>query len=223
MNVQALKKITILCVDDEQDSLDQMHLALNSFCKKTVCVMSAEKALEAMAAEKPDIVVTDVRMPDMSGIELLEVIKTKFPEVSVVIVSAHSEVEYLLAAIRLKADGYLLKPMNLYDLLDVLSRLAVQKMIKSELAQKNLLLKLLNTIGGKRVQIIEHIITNLDENLVFNGTYDDIAAALNASKPTVVGAFQSLIENEVLVRIKNGAYKLNTEIDIFTERRDYLE
>lgn len=222
MNVQALKNITIICVDDEQDSLGQMHLALNSFCKKTVCVMSAEKALEAIDAEKPDIVVTDVRMPEMSGIKLLEIIKAKYPDINVVIVSAHSEVEYLLGAIRLKADGYLLKPMNLYDLLDVLSKLAVQKMIKSELAQKNLLLKLLNTIGGKRVQIIEHIITNLDENFVFNGTYDEVAAALNASKPTVVGAFQSLIENEVLVRIKNGAYKLNTEMDSFSDNRDYL-
>lgn len=222
MNVQALKEIRIICVDDEQDALDQMHLALNSFCKKTTCVPSAEKALAAMAIEVPDIVVTDVRMSQMSGIELLGEIKAKYPDVAVVIVSAHSEAEYLLGAIRLKADGYLLKPINLYELLEVLSKIAVQKMMSNELDQKKLLLKLLNTIGGKRVQIIEHIITNLDENLVFHGTYDDIAEELSASKPTVVSAFQSLLENEVLVRVKNGVYRLNTELGEFANGQDYL-
>ena len=223
MNVKALKEMTVICVDDEQDALGQMHLALNSFCKNTICVGSAEKALEAIAAEPPDIVVTDVRMTQMSGIELLEVVKSRYPEIAVVIVSAHSEAEYLLAAIRLRADGYLLKPINLYELLEQLSKIAEQKTVKNELDQKNLLLRLLNTIGGKRVQIIEYIFAKLDKDLVFYGTYDEIAEALSASKPTVVSAFQSLIENGVLVRIKNGAYKLNTDMTGLTEGQDFLE
>lgn len=223
MNVKALKEMTVICVDDEQDALGQMHLALNSFCKNTICVGSAEKALEAIAAESPDIVVTDVRMAQMSGIDLLEAVRSRYPEIAVVIVSAHSEAEYLLAAIRLKADGYLLKPINLYELLEQLSKIAEQKTVKSELDQKNLLLRLLNTIGGKRVQIIEYIFAKLDKDLVFYGTYDEIATALNASKPTVVSAFQSLIENGVLVRIKNGAYRLNTEMTGLAEGQDFLE
>ncbi|CAH2031753.1 response regulator [Trichlorobacter ammonificans] len=223
MNVKALKDIAVICVDDEPDALGQMHLALHSFCKSTICVGSAEKALEMIEAEPPDIVVTDVRMAHMSGIELLEAVRSRYPEIAVVIVSAHSEVEYLLAAIRLKADGYLMKPINLYELLEQLSKIAEQKMVKTELDQKNLLLRLLNTIGGKRVQIIEYIFSKLDKDLVFYGTYDEIAAALNASKPTVVSAFQSLIENGVLVRIKNGAYKLNTEMSSLAEGLDYLE
>lgn len=222
MNVKALKEMTVICVDDEQDALGQMHLALHSFCKHTICVGSAEKALEAIAAESPDIVVTDVRMAQMSGIELLEAIRSRYPEIAVVIVSAHSEAEYLLAAIRLKADGYLLKPINLYELLEQLSKIAEQRMVKSELDQKNLLLRLLNTIGGKRVQIIEYIFCRLDKDLVFYGTYDEIAEALSASKPTVVSAFQSLIENGVLVRIKNGAYRLNTEMTGLADGQDLL-
>lgn len=222
MNVKALQEMTVVCVDDEQDALDQMHLALNSFCKKTVCLPAAEMALEAIAVDVPDIVVTDVRMSQMSGIDLLETLKSRYPEIAVVIVSAHSEAEYLLAAIRLKADGYLLKPINLYELLDLLSKLAEQKLIRSELDQKNLLLKLLNAIGGKRVQIIEYIFAHLDEQQIFYGTYDEIAESLGASKPTVVSAFQSLLENGVLVRIKNGVYRLNADINGSAAGQDYL-
>jgi len=212
VNVDALKNISIVCVDDEQEALDQMHLALNSFCKKTVCVTSAEKALQAIAEEPPDIVLTDVRMAGSTGLELLETVKKQYPGIAVVIVSAHSESAYLLDAIRLKADGYLLKPLNLYEMLELLSTLAEQKGMKKELDLKNFLLKMLNSIGGKRVQIIEYIISHLDDELMFHGTYDEVAEALSASKPTVVNAFQILLENNILVRVKNGLYKMTMDI-----------
>ena len=212
MNVDALKKIQVVCVDDEQDALEQMHLALNSFCKTTICVSSTEKALQAIEERRPDIVLTDVRMPRASGLELLETIKKKYPAIAVIIVSAHSESEYLLDAIRLKADGYLLKPLNLYEMLELLSTIATQKMMQQELDYKNFLLSLLNSIGGKRVQIIEYIISHLDDEQIFYGTYDEVADALSASKPTVVNAFQILMENNVLTRVKNGAYRMNSTL-----------
>lgn len=212
MNVDALKTMQVVCVDDEQEALEQMHLALNSFCKTTVCVSSTEKALLIIDELRPDIVLTDVRMPGASGLDLLESVKKKHPSIAVIIVSAHSESEYLLDAIRLKADGYLLKPLNLYEMLELLSSIATQKTMKKELDHKNFLLSLLNSIGGKRVQIIEYIISHLDDDLMFHGTYDEVAEALSASKPTVVNAFQILMENNVLTRVKNGVYKMNTSI-----------
>jgi len=212
VNLEALKSISVVCVDDEQDALDQMYLALNSFCKKTVCVTSAEKALQAIEEEPPDIVLTDVRMAGSTGLELLETVKKQHPGIAVIIVSAHSESEYLLDAIRLKADGYLLKPLNLYEMLELLSGVASQKMMRKELDLKNFLLKMLNSIGGKRVQIIEYVISHLDEDLMFHGTYDEVAEALSASKPTVVNAFQILLENKILVRVKNGLYKMTMDL-----------
>jgi len=212
VNVDALKNISIVCVDDEQEALDQMHLALSSFCKKTVCVTSAEKALQAIAEEPPDIVLTDVRMAGSTGLELLETVKKQYPGIAVIIVSAHSESAYLLDAIRLKADGYLLKPLNLYEMLELLSSIAEQRLMRKELDLKNFLLKMLNSIGGKRVQIIEYIISHLDDELMFHGTYDEVAEALSASKPTVVNAFQILLENNILVRVKNGLYKMTMDI-----------
>ncbi len=209
MNIDVLKKMSVICVDDEQDALDQMHLALSSFCRATRCVNSTEKALQAIAEQRPDIVLTDVRMAGASGLELLASIKQTYPGIAVIIVSAHSEASYLLDAIRLKADGYLLKPLNLYEMLELLSDIAVRKTLLAELDHKNFLVKMLNSIGGKRVQIIEYVISHLDEELMFHGTYDEVADALGASKPTVVNAFQDMLENNVISRVKNGVYKMN--------------
>lgn len=211
MNIEALKKMRVICVDDEPDALAQIHLALNSFCQ-TSCVNNVKKVLELIRTDQPDIIVTDVRMPGTSGLDLLKIVKKQYPAVAVVIVSAHSEAEYLLDAIKLKADGYLLKPLNLHDMLELLSDIAIQKTLKQELDYKNFLLNLLNSIGGKRVQIIEYIISHLDDSNIFYGTYDEIAQALSASKPTVVNAFQLLLENRILTRIKNGAYKMNMNV-----------
>ncbi len=209
MNVEALKKMSVICVDDEQDALEQMNLALSSFCKKIVCVGSVEKALRAMEESQPDIVLTDIRMPGTTGLELLATIKQKSPSTDVIIVSAHSESQYLLDAIRLKADGFLLKPINLYEMLELLSTIATQKTMKMELDQKNFMLKMLSSIGGKRVQIIEYVMSHLDSDMLFHGTYDEVADALGTSKPTVVSAFQDLLTNNVLTRVKNGVYKMN--------------
>lgn len=216
MNVAALQDITVLFVDDEEVAQEQMKLVLSSFCKSTICVGSADQALKALEEHRPDIVLTDIRMPGLSGIELLTAIKQKDPAVAVVIVSAHSEPDYLLDAFRHKADGYLLKPFNFHEMLELLSDLAIQKVAaknetKHGVVKNEFLHKVLDTIGGRRAEIIEYVINHLDENNMFVGTYDEVAEALGASKPTVVATFQVMLEKNLLVRIKYGTYRMNMD------------
>ncbi|ACM21085.1 response regulator [Geotalea daltonii FRC-32] len=216
MNVNALQDMTILFVDDEEIAQEQMKLVLSSFCKNTICVGSTEQALHALEEHHPDIVLTDIRMPGLSGIELLTAIKQKDPAVAVVMVSAHSEPDYLLDAFRHKADGYLLKPFNFHEMLELLSDIATQKVAanretKQGAGKSDFLLKILDTLGGRRAEIIEYVINHLDADNMFNGTYDEVAEALGASKPTVVATFQIMLEKNVLTRIKYGTYRMNMD------------
>lgn len=151
-------------------------------------------------------------MPRVDGLELLAKIKQQYKDIVVILVTAHSESEYLLKAIQLKADGYILKPLNLQELFSIIIKNAGSKVLQNELSSKNSLLKVLRTIGGKRVQIIEHIFNNINENSEFIGTYDEITSTLNSSKPTVVNTFKVLIEDGILERVKNGHYKLESKI-----------
>jgi YesN/AraC family two-component response regulator len=129
-------------------------------------------------------------------------------------VSAHSEPDYLLDAFRYKADGYLLKPFNFHELLELLSDIATQKAVansetKPGSDKKDFLLKILDTLGGRRAEIMEYVINHLDDDIIFYGTYDEVAEALSASKPTVVATFQIMLEKNVLTRLKYGMYRMN--------------
>lgn len=72
-------------------------------------VQDGEEALEVMNQEKIDIVVTDISMPLMDGIELIKAVKKNWPEVSVIVLSCHDDFEYVKEAMRLGADEYILK------------------------------------------------------------------------------------------------------------------
>jgi YesN/AraC family two-component response regulator len=202
----------ILCVEDEPQALAQLELSLESFSKELYCAKDGMDALEVLKEHEIDVVITDLNMPRLDGLELLDIIKQKYKKTIVIIVTAHSESNYLLKAIELKADGYILKPLNLQELFSLIIKNAGSKYFKNELDSKNTLLKILRTIGGKRVQIIEHIFNNINEDNQFIGTYDDITTKLNASKPTVVNTFKVLIEDGILSRVKNGQYKLTDNI-----------
>ena len=62
-------------------------------------------------------------------------------------------------------------------------------------------------IGGKKIEIIKYIINHLDENKVFNGSYQDIIDNIGVSKPTVVHMFQQLIKVGILEKVKNKVYR----------------
>ena len=212
LNTTVISKLSVMCVEDDSQALSQLEISLESFCKKLHCASNGAEALEILENNEIDVIVTDLDMPKVNGLDLLEIVKKKYKNTSVIIVTAHSESQYLLKAIELKADGYILKPLNLQELFSLIIKNAGSKYLESELDNKNTLLKILKSIGGKRVQIIEYIFNNIDEENNFIGTYDEITVKLNASKPTVVNTFKVLIDDGILTRVKNGQYELLSKI-----------
>lgn len=83
-----------------------------------------ELAFPMISEKRPDIVITDIRMPFMDGIELSRMIKEEYPEIKIIILSGHGEFEYAKAAIQIGVEEYLLKPINGDELLQVVNRVA---------------------------------------------------------------------------------------------------
>ena len=81
------------------------------------------EALELVRKYLPDIVFSDIKMPEMDGIELISRLRKEFPSVHCVIVSGYSDFEYMKAAIQNSAADYLLKPVNPEELKQILHRL----------------------------------------------------------------------------------------------------
>jgi two-component system response regulator YesN len=83
-----------------------------------------EMALSLLDAARPDVLITDIRMPFMDGLQLSKIVRDRMPHTKIVILSGHDEFQYAQAAIKLGVTEYLLKPVGVQDLHDVLRRVA---------------------------------------------------------------------------------------------------
>jgi putative two-component system response regulator len=106
----------ILVVDDEPAITVALAKKLRREGYDCLTASSGEEALRRLATDEFDLVVTDVRMPGMSGIELLQEIKRRDAEIQVIMMTAYTDIGFAVEALRHKADDYLLKPFNLAEL-----------------------------------------------------------------------------------------------------------
>jgi two-component system, response regulator, stage 0 sporulation protein F len=112
----------VLVVDDEQNSREGLSKILT---KEGYVVHTAEngkKALIEAENNKFDLIITDLRMPEMDGIEVLEKLRKKNKDMGVVIVTAYGEVNSYLKAMNLGAFEYLNKPIHLEELRRVINK-----------------------------------------------------------------------------------------------------
>jgi len=147
-------KLNILIVDDEPRVVEEIKEFLKSI-KYTV--FSANKPSEAFVVlekNKVDIVILDIRLPEMSGLEVLEKIKKKNPDIEVIMVSGHGDMNTVIEAMRLGATDYFAKPFRLVDIQNAIKRtqrfIALTQKIKMMESGLDLLSKkLLENIGSQ--------------------------------------------------------------------------
>lgn len=119
----------ILVADDEPTGLNHVCTILEKKCPQYEIMAVAEngkQALEMIRKERPDILITDIKMPVMDGIELISRVKKEFPEVLSVIVSGYSEFEYAKEAIQSGVCDYLLKPLVPSDMQKLMEQLEIR-------------------------------------------------------------------------------------------------
>ncbi|MCE1253247.1 MAG: response regulator [Anaerolineae bacterium] len=106
-----------------------------------------EMALPMILACKPDLLITDIKMPFMDGLQLCRIVRDHLPEIKIIILSGHDEFNYAQEAIRLRVTEYLLKPISAMDVVAVLRKVA--KKIECEN-------QVLEDIEGLKTQVEDH-------------------------------------------------------------------
>ncbi len=96
-----------------------------------------EIALQLLQTTRPDVLITDIKMPFMDGLQLCRIVRERMPRVVIVIISGHDEFEYAQEAIKLGVSEYLLKPVTVQDLHNVLQKIAVH-LDQDRIEQENL-------------------------------------------------------------------------------------
>ena len=113
---------SILLVDDDPRILTSLSQALSADSTEVRTAASAEEALAGLADSPADLVLSDLKMPGMDGIELLKLLRERAPSTDVVIMTAHEDLPTVAAAMREGARDFLVKPLDLHQLRRLLDR-----------------------------------------------------------------------------------------------------
>ena len=122
---RSLSRLHILVVEDDRFAREQMTLLLSRFAGRISAAGDGGQGLEVFSRERPDIVVTDISMPHMDGLDMAAAIKKQDRSVPVVLVTAHNDTEFFLRSIDIGIDGYVVKPVDAEALLGLLARHAM--------------------------------------------------------------------------------------------------
>jgi len=126
-------KINILIVDDERAIRDSLSMVLQEEDYDTAKASDGREALELLKASDYDIMITDLKMPEMDGMTLIRNSQQICPQTSIIIITAHGSLESAIEALRMGAYDYILKPFDFDDVLHKIKRLIKHK----ELVQEN--------------------------------------------------------------------------------------
>jgi diguanylate cyclase (GGDEF)-like protein len=121
--------LRILVVDDEESIRSVLVQVLEAEGYQVTAAASGVEALQAYHADAHHLVITDIKMPNLSGIDLLIEIKKQNPDTEVVIITSHASLDTALSAIRHGAYDYILKPFEDIDLIAAVAKRATEKIL----------------------------------------------------------------------------------------------
>ena len=131
-NISILKNITILYAEDEKDLREVTHQILKGFTKKQYVAQNGQEGLELFKKyeKEIDLIITDVNMPILNGLDMVKEIKKINLNIPIIVATAFSNKEYLLEAIDIGVDKYVLKPIDIAKLLQVMSQSLIYHELK---------------------------------------------------------------------------------------------
>ena len=127
----------ILIIDDEKSILDLLSVVFKKEGYTVETSLSAKTALEKIDKEEFDLLLTDIKLPQMSGMKILQYAKEKYPAMPVVMITAYGTIKQAVEALKMGAMDYIVKPFNMEELKIIVSQGLENRRIK----QENVLLK----------------------------------------------------------------------------------
>lgn len=209
-NLDILKNINILYLEDDENLLKHTSDILEDFVANIYGVKNTIDAMKILLEKKVDVIISDILLENENGINFLKYIKSKDILIPAILTTAHTDTNYLIESIKLKVENYLLKPINIDELLNSLYDVILPKIQEKEIKKNSNIIKTIGAItDSKQVEIIKYIFNNLDENNNFFGSYSEIMEQFSISKPTLIKLFKDLADKNILIKISHKTYQFD--------------
>lgn len=127
------KDLTVLYIEDHDDTREELHELLETIFPKVLVATNGLEGLNVYKSNDINLIITDINMPEMDGITMIEEIRKEDYDVKIVVFSAHERTDYLSKCIDLDVDGFLTKPLNHNKYYKTLYKVTEQILIKKEL------------------------------------------------------------------------------------------
>ena len=160
MNDAFMSQLNLLYVEDEISVREMLSKRLEKIVKNLYVAVDGEDGYEKYLEHKPDLILTDITMPKLNGIQMANKIREIDSQIPIIVLSAHADSNFLLDAIESGVTGYLIKPINkekLYTLLETNAKMIyLDKINKKQLQQieeqKTILQNIIN--AGKNISFV---------------------------------------------------------------------
>lgn len=119
--IAKIKKLTLLFVEDEDDLVEIISDTLVKLEATFFTAKNGQEALDILKEKKIDVVVTDINMPTMNGLDMIEKMKVLYPHIPVIVMSAHTEIEIIQKTQALGVKEYLVKPFDFIKFIELVS------------------------------------------------------------------------------------------------------
>lgn len=221
-----LKNLNILYIEDEKNIRLNIKKTLELFCENVFDAESVLNAKEILTNQRIDIIISDINLPDKSGIDFVKEIRISDKTIPIILLSAYTDKEFLLEATKLKLVDYLTKPINFKDLND-----ALQKCVEEILYNSRYIITFKNNIQynvshhcliddnkdeihltSKEIDLLNFLIKN--NNRVCSSDelklaiWDDYLEATDSALKNLLNKLRKKIGKESIINISGVGYKL---------------
>ena len=196
-------KIKIVIADDQELIRESLKIVLsaNPDMEVTDTVAGGREVIRSVRACRPDVILMDVRMPEMDGVSCTRIIKENYPQIKIIILTTFDDDEYVYNALKYGASGYLLKGVSMAELSSAIRTVHSGKaMINPDVAVKvvRLFSQMAQSNYGIRVdsRMVEEIGKTewkVIQQVGYGRSNKEIAAALNLSEGTVRNNLSSIL------------------------------
>ncbi len=149
IDAEFLKTLSVLYVEDDEEVRELLTRFLQRWVGTLYIATNGKEGTDVFRKHNPDVVITDIKMPVMDGLEMASLIKTSSSEVPIIVITAYSERDYFIRAIEIGVDRYVTKPVNTDTLLQAIYKSASHRhhQLEMEKAKQEIVDALEQTIG----------------------------------------------------------------------------